>query len=108
MGATDDELERQATELAEKTLPASLPQAVRAAKLPAVKQKILERLRAQKNDQASGLARTASSSAVPATAGAPNRGAPPPPPAGKAPPPPPEKKLKLVKVEGVEMYGDEP
>jgi len=41
------ELERRAEEMAQKVLPASLPEAVRAAKLPAVRQGILKRLRAQ-------------------------------------------------------------
>ncbi|CAE8649256.1 unnamed protein product, partial [Polarella glacialis] len=92
--ATDAELALQAAELAEKALPASLPAAARAAKLPAVKQKILERLRLQR---ASGSAPqpVAQLSAV---------GAPPPPPPG---PPPPDRRLTQLKVEGAELCGDE-
>ena len=39
MGATDAELEAQARAMAEKALPASLPESVRAAKLPAIIEK---------------------------------------------------------------------
>ena len=49
--AGDEDLEVQARAMAEKTLPSSLPAAARAAKLPTLTQKILERLRKQRDEQ---------------------------------------------------------
>jgi len=109
-GAAEDDLEKQAQEMAEKALPASLPATVRAAKLPAVKQKILARLRAQRGEQAS-RALVPSVPVVPA----PPVGVAPPPPPGIAPPPPPPneceksqvQRVEMLKIEGVEGCGDE-
>jgi len=113
----DEELEKQAQEMAEKALPASLPEAVRAAKLPAVKQKILERLKAQRNER---------TVALPASGGAKVLGSqgdalvpvrtdkPPPPPAQPPPPgmpPPPGVSCPtqtIERIDGVELCGDEP
>jgi len=117
--ATDEDLEKQAEEMAAKALPASLPESVRVAKLPAVKEKILSRLKAQRTEQAakavaivpSGLA--SGPPPPPGPPGAPQAGgagassAPPPP--GAPPPPPPEGVIEAVlPIDGVEQLGDEP
>eukprot|EP00747_Dinoflagellata_sp_TGD_P060446 gnl/TRDRNA2_/TRDRNA2_152033_c0_seq1.p1 gnl/TRDRNA2_/TRDRNA2_152033_c0~~gnl/TRDRNA2_/TRDRNA2_152033_c0_seq1.p1 ORF type:complete len:644 (+),score=138.57 gnl/TRDRNA2_/TRDRNA2_152033_c0_seq1:48-1934(+) len=47
---SDADLETQARAMAEKALPTSLPAAIRAQKLPAVKEKILDRLRVQRDE----------------------------------------------------------
>ena len=97
--ANDEDLEVQARAMAEKTLPSSLPPAARAAKLPTVTQKILERLKKQRDEQ---------SKEAPAP-GAPNPSAAPvpAPPAPPAPPPPPTSQQEVVRIEGVELFGDE-
>ncbi|CAE7027036.1 unnamed protein product [Symbiodinium natans] len=104
-----DELEKQAQEMAEKALPASLPEAARKAKLPAVKQKILERLKAQKVEQATKpLAKQGAAPPAP-TAGVQVPGHIPPPPQPPAPPPPPsDVGVAIVRLDGVEVCGDEP
>lgn len=105
----DDDLEKQAQEMAEKALPSSLPEAARRAKIPAIKQKILERLKAQKVENASKPAPKAGAlvpTSVPAQAPVQ-----PPPPAGQppAPPPPPsDVGVGVVRLSGVEICGDEP
>eukprot|EP00933_Yihiella_yeosuensis_P025623 TRINITY_DN19874_c0_g1_i1.p1 TRINITY_DN19874_c0_g1~~TRINITY_DN19874_c0_g1_i1.p1 ORF type:complete len:587 (-),score=158.48 TRINITY_DN19874_c0_g1_i1:137-1897(-) len=99
----DAALERQAQDLAEKALPASLPPSVRAAKLPAVKQKILERLRLQQASAPPPV--TTATAATPSSASGPP---PPPPPGAPVGPPTPDERLKQLKVEGAELCGDEP
>eukprot|EP00930_Biecheleria_cincta_P032373 TRINITY_DN22469_c0_g1_i2.p1 TRINITY_DN22469_c0_g1~~TRINITY_DN22469_c0_g1_i2.p1 ORF type:complete len:694 (+),score=130.83 TRINITY_DN22469_c0_g1_i2:200-2281(+) len=127
--ATDEELEKQAHEMAEKALPASLPAAAREKKLPAVKQKILERLKAQQAERASkaaavsGAADPAAGGAAPLSAGLPSAasglpvgptaGAPAPPPTSPVVPPPPpppseDQAVRLIRIHKVEVCGDEP
>eukprot|EP00928_Gymnodinium_smaydae_P004181 TRINITY_DN11452_c0_g1_i1.p1 TRINITY_DN11452_c0_g1~~TRINITY_DN11452_c0_g1_i1.p1 ORF type:complete len:746 (+),score=152.08 TRINITY_DN11452_c0_g1_i1:185-2422(+) len=105
---TDAELEKQAKDLAEKSLPTTLPEAVRTAKLPAVAAKILERLKKQREEKQGGQAAAAAAPAGAAAAvGNAVAGAPPPPtgPPPPAPPPPPD--VTVVRIDGVEMCGDE-
>lgn len=94
--ASDEDLELQAKAMAEKTLPTSLPAAARAAKLPAIAQKILERLRKQRDDaekpKPPGAAINGAEEPAPP--------APPPPPEGAGPPGP-------LRIDGVELFGDE-
>ena len=92
--ATDEDLELQAKAMAEKTLPTSLPPAARAAKLPAITQKILERLRKQRDEAEKPKAPAGS---VPEDVPAPP--VPPPPPDSKPPAP--------LRIDGVELFGDE-
>ena len=92
--ASDEDLELQAKAMAEKTLPSSLPPAARAAKLPAITAKILERLRKQRDE-----------AEKPKVTGNGNSEDPNPPP---APPPPPEGKPPApIRIDGVELFGDE-
>ncbi|CAJ1351926.1 unnamed protein product, partial [Effrenium voratum] len=103
-----DDLEKQAQEMAEKALPASLPEAARRAKLPAVKQKILERLKAQKVEKASKPVQAGAMVPV-GQPQAPSHTPPPPPGQPPAPPPPPsDVGVQLVRLDGVEICGDEP
>lgn len=95
--ASDEDLELQAKAMAEKTLPTSLPAAARAAKLPAIAQKILERLRKQRDDAEKPKAPGAAASNG---AEDPAPPAPPPPPEGTGPPAP-------LRIDGVELFGDE-
>lgn len=109
----EDDLERQAQEMAEKALPTSLPEAARRAKIPAIKQKILERLKAQKVENASKPAPKAGALVPQSTPSVqvPSGGMIPPPPAGQppAPPPPPsDVGVGVVRLSGVEICGDEP
>lgn len=123
--ATDEDLEKQAQEMAEKALPASLPEAVRKAKLPQVKEKILTRLKAQRNERAAVPAPAPAAAVappvhLPGASPAPPSGAtqaprppapnqPPPPPGPAPPPPPPKQELPpAVPIKGVELCGDEP
>lgn len=112
---TDATLEKQAHELAEKALPATLPQAVRSAKLPAVAAKILDRLKKQRDDAQAKAAAAPPPAAAPPGVAAPGAPAPPlasapgalaPPPPASAPPPPPQV-VPVVRIEGVELFGDE-
>ena len=91
--ATDEDLELQAKAMAEKTLPTSLPPAARAAKLPAITQKILERLRKQRDEAEKPKAPSGVPEDVPAPP------VPPPPPDSKPPAP--------LRIDGVELFGDE-
>lgn len=113
MDADDAELDVQAQVMAEKAL-AALPEGVRAAKMPKVKEGILKRLKAQ----AAKAAPPQPAGAPPATAYYPGydaqsapamlggMGQPPPPPD-----PPPEghpgATVAVTKLEGVELCGDE-
>eukprot|EP00929_Paragymnodinium_shiwhaense_P099608 TRINITY_DN6134_c0_g1_i3.p1 TRINITY_DN6134_c0_g1~~TRINITY_DN6134_c0_g1_i3.p1 ORF type:complete len:698 (-),score=172.61 TRINITY_DN6134_c0_g1_i3:1294-3387(-) len=107
MADTDEALEKQAQAMAEKTLPASLPEAVRAAKIPALVAKLLERLKKQRDDK---RAAAAAGAAVPAAA--PTGAAAAPAASGAAPPPPPPgappAEMALLRIPGVELFGDEP
>eukprot|EP00929_Paragymnodinium_shiwhaense_P075073 TRINITY_DN38390_c0_g1_i1.p1 TRINITY_DN38390_c0_g1~~TRINITY_DN38390_c0_g1_i1.p1 ORF type:complete len:651 (-),score=170.69 TRINITY_DN38390_c0_g1_i1:49-2001(-) len=115
--ATDEELEKQAEEMASKALPASLPEKVRQAKIPAIKQKILERLKAQRTEQAARANALVTQPQV--ASGAASEAAPAPPPRGAAsmgmmggappPPPPPDAGAveEIPKVPGVELCGEE-
>lgn len=113
--ATDEELEKQAQEMAEKALPATLPAAVRKAKLPAIKEKILERLKAQR---ATAKAAPPPAGAAAVASGLAHSGGPPQPggaagrdseqPAPPPPPPPSEQHLSAKRIEGAEICGDEP
>ena len=96
--ATDEDLELQAKAMAEKTLPTSLPPAARAAKLPAITQKILERLRKQRDE-----AEKPKANPTPGATGPGSEEVKP------APPPPPEGKpfAAPVRIDGVELFGDE-
>jgi len=132
--STDEELEARATEMADKALPAGLPDVVRSAKLPTVRQKILERLLKSRDE----MAAKAAAPAPPQPQAGPPKPAPPstkmrPPPSKK----PPvkgseevdttpgctpkargslakavdagkEENLRLLRVDGVELCGDEP
>lgn len=102
-----------------KALPASLPESVRMAKMPAVKEKIFQRLKAQRGEQSGKqLATTpAAGTQAPAPTAAPLTGPPamgtgmasaPPPPPGMPPPPPPGSVEEIEPVEGIELCGDEP
>ncbi|CAK9101354.1 unnamed protein product [Durusdinium trenchii] len=98
-------------EMAEKALPASLPEAARRAKIPTIKQKILERLKAQKVENASKPA--PKPGAAPPPAQAQSGHIPPPagqPPAPPPPPPPPSDvgDARVLRLDGVEICGDEP
>lgn len=92
--ASDEDLELQAKAMAEKTLPSSLPPAARAAKLPAITQKILERLRKQRDEAEKPKVNTGNGNLED-----PAPPAPPPPPEGKPPAP--------IRIDGVELFGDE-
>ncbi|CAL1129333.1 unnamed protein product [Cladocopium goreaui] len=92
--ASDEDLELQAKAMAEKTLPSSLPPAARAAKLPAITQKILERLRKQRDEAEKPKVNTGNGNLED-----PAPPAPPPPPVGKPPAP--------IRIDGVELFGDE-
>ena len=94
--AGDEDLEVQARAMAEKTLPSSLPAAARAAKLPTLTQKILERLRKQRDEQSMQNKEKATTVATgPIAAAAP------------VPPPPPPCTPEILRMEGVELFGDE-
>ena len=94
--ASDEDLETQAQAMAEKTLPSSLPAAARAAKLPTLTQKILERLKKQRDEQSMQSKEKATTVATsPIAAAAP------------VPPPPPPCKPEILRMEGVELFGDE-
>ena len=92
--ASDEDLELQAKAMAEKTLPSSLPPAARAAKLPAITAKILERLRKQRDEaekpKVTGNGNSEDPNPPPA---------PPPPP--KPPPPKPPPPRPVVKPLGM-------
>mmetsp|Transcript_61668 Transcript_61668/g.134844 ORF Transcript_61668/g.134844 Transcript_61668/m.134844 type:complete len:508 (+) Transcript_61668:151-1674(+) len=117
-GASDADLELQAMEMASKALPASLPEAARKAKIPAIKQKILERLKAQR----AAAAKAPPPASAPGAPGAPPAppgvrppgapvmpgAAPTPAPAPPPPPPPSEEHLGAKHVKGIELCGDEP
>lgn len=101
-----EDLEAQAKEMAEKTLPTSLPAAARAAKLPAITQKIFERLKKQREEsklkETEGFKATSTpglSGGGPLVGGVEASPAPPPPPV----PPPPE----VLRIPKVELFGDE-
>ncbi|CAK9073761.1 unnamed protein product [Durusdinium trenchii] len=88
-----DPLELQAQALAEKALPETAPN--RAAKLPAVRQKILERLKLQA--AAPPVAPPHLALAVPKD----------PPEVPPVVPPTPDERLEQLKVDGAELCGDE-
>lgn len=118
--ASDEDLEKQAQEMAEKALPASLPAAARKAKLPAVKQKIFERLKAQRDEKGSkpatstpAVAQSPAGPATPISTAAPaavSGASQPAPPTGPPPPPPPplDEGPGWLRVSGMELVGDEP
>lgn len=117
MVATDEELEKQAEEMAKKALPESLPALVRTAKLPAVKQKILDRLKAQRTERAANAQAVVPAVKQVASGLVPGAGSPPPPPSSSnprppvvaPPPPPPPGELVVVSwIDGCELGGDEP
>ncbi|CAE7278019.1 unnamed protein product [Symbiodinium microadriaticum] len=95
-----EDLEAQARAMAEKTLPSSLPAAARAAKLPTLTQKILERLKKQRDEQSMQSKEKATTVAAGPIAAAQ--------PAAPVPPPPPPSKPEILRIEGVELFGDEP
>ncbi|CAE7730474.1 unnamed protein product [Symbiodinium sp. CCMP2592] len=94
-GMAGDDLEAQARAMAEKTLPSSLPAAARAAKLPTLAQKILERLKKQRDEQSIQNKEKATTVATGPIAAAP------------VPPPPPPCAPEILRMEGVELFGDE-
>lgn len=105
-----DPLDRQAQALAEKALE-KLPVAVRALKLPKVKEGILKRLREQGQAQGRPAAGGQAQAAAPAAAPAESQPAPPVPEEPAAPqpppPPPPAEQIMFEEIPGVEACGDE-